>query len=459
MSVNLSERCDGQYRRHLGFSDSAAIIIGSMVGVGIFLTPSEVARASPDIFIYMGFWVLGGISAMAGSLVYAELGSMFPRAGGDYIFLDEAFGRGIAFAWGWLSFLAAFSGSIAALAVGAVETIEDSSFGGVLGTSLFQVWGKDFMVRDIVSLFIVWTISLINCAGARLSARVQMAFAWTPILIFLSGGIYVFFGGGGVYTVIQEQSQQLHLSNIMSAFCAVFFAFSGWNVLTYVGGEVKSPSRTIPLATISSVFIVTIAYLLINLAFLTCIPLDKLSSTPNAGVTMAHYLFGSIGADIFSIILAVAIIASLNVATMAGSRIWNAMARHGYLWTKMGEVHGKRNTPIFALLVQGLWTSILVLTGSFSFLITFTGSVMLLLSCLTVASIFVLRRKKGIISFYRSPWYPVLPLFYLLVGITVIIIGVISDGLKPLFGLAIFFMFLFIYWARKGLVSVMSRLH
>lgn len=439
--------------RRLGFGAAVALTVGNIVGVGIFLTPAAVAEASPNAAIYLGLWLLGGAVALAGALATAELGSLFPHAGGDYVFLREAFGGPVAYAWGWLSVAATFSGSIAALAVGAVDTLASMTWAAPLHDAAVTIGPIDLSWKQGAAVVVVWVITLVHTRSVRLVSGVQLLLTWAPILAFLVVSAWVLLAAPAVADVPASAAGASAVAAgpaaatgfdagvLSAAFCAVFFTYSGWNVLTYVGGEVKSPSRTIPGAILVALLTIAVVYVLLNVTFLTILPLGDLANAPNAGVAVAGRQFGPAGADAFAALLTCSIIAGLNVTAMAGSRIALAMARSGYLWRPLANTHPTHGTPTNALLVQGAWSTVLVLTGGFMALVTFTGAVMILLSCVTVATLFVFRRRgargpDG--AHYRAFGYPWTPLFFIVVGVGVLALGAGGQWVQLLAGVAAF---------------------
>ncbi len=429
-------------KRTLGLGSSMALVLGSIIGVGIFLNPQIVAKASPTVLVYLGFWVLGGVVAAAGAQVYAELGSLFPQAGGEYVFLDKAFGRPVAFAWGWMSFFAGFSGSIAAFAAGMIETLSSTAIGGWLAWPIVAVGSFVLTWGHVLAVGVIWITTLINCRSVSLSGLFQMVLTWTPIAVFLAVGFWALLSGHVDLTssaqTVAPIAPQIELENIAAAFCAVFFTYTGWNVLVYIGGEVRTPGRTIPAAIMAALAIATAIYLILNMAFVAVVPLQKLPEVSNVGVVVAQYLFGPAGASVFAVLMAMALTGGINVTTMAGSRICLAMARDGYLWSKMADTHPINRTPVVALVVQGLLTTVLVLTEKFQYLMTLTGSVMLLLCCITISLVFIFRHKLKLRSPYRSFAYPYTPLFFLTVGIVVLILGLVTDLTNFIVGVAFF---------------------
>jgi len=430
--------------RRLGFGTAVALTVGNIVGVGIFLTPAAVAEASPNGAVYIGLWLLGVAIALAGALATAELGSLYPRAGGDYVFLGEAFGSPVAYAWGWLSVAATFSGSVAALAVGAMDTLATMSWAAPLAAAKVDLGLLTVSWQQAGAVAIVWAVTFVHVRSVRLVSGVQLALTWAPVVVFLVVSAWVLLTHPVPLTpatapaaVAAPAPHGFDAGLVSAAFCAVFFTYSGWNVLTYVGGEVKTPARTIPVAILAALLTTAVVYLLLNAAFLQVLPLETLRTAPNAGVAAAERLFGPLGGDAFAALLTCSIIAGLNVTAMAGSRIALAMARSGYLWRALAETSADHGTPRNALLLQAAWSTVLVLTGGFMALVTFTGAVMILLSCVTVATLFVFRRR-GVVGAWRAFGYPWVPAFFIVVGLGVLLLGVTSQWVHLLAGVGAF---------------------
>lgn len=440
-------------RRSLGRGACLALVLGNIVGIGIFLTPGGVARASQNLWIYGAFWVLGGLVALAGALVYAELGTLYPRAGGEYVFLDRAYGRPVAYAWGWMSALIVFPGSIAALFIWVGGALSSTRFGQFLNIPVFHLGDYQFLWRDAVAMGLVWLTTAINCRSVRATSWLQTVLTWIPLSVLLVAGVVTIAGGASLPPSNLPDSVVATpaASDYSAAFCKVFWAYTGWNVLVYMGGEIKKPAQNIPTAVGLALTATLTVYLLLNLAFLSAFPLQKLPGIENVGLATAERMFGPLGGEVFAVVITLAAVAGMNVTTMAGSRISLAMARDGYLWRKMAWVHPRRHTPVVALIIQGILSSLLVLTKSADLLITVTGSVMLLLSCVTVSTLFVFRRRETGMTHYRAFGYPYLPAFFILVGTLVIGAGLTSESGTTLIGLALFCGLMGINWlTRRG---------
>jgi APA family basic amino acid/polyamine antiporter len=238
--------------------------------------------------------------------------------------------------------------------------------------------------------------------------------------------------------LVPRDSSSWDAKGLAAAGCAVFFTYSGWNVLTYIGGEIKEPHKTIPRVIFTGVTFTTVIYIVLNLAFITVMPLDELKNQQNAGVAVAAAQLGDAGAKAFSILLSMALLAGLNATMMAGARIAFAMGQDKLLWRQMRLVSPVRKTPVTAIWTQGIIASLLVLTGSFSFLLTWTGSILILLSCITASTIFVFRHKRRMEMPVKMKGYPWTAIIFLLVGLGIWVIGLVQSWKLFLVPLVIF---------------------
>lgn len=426
--------------RTLGLGTCVALLLGNTVGVGIFLTPAEVAAAAGTPGVYLAYWLVGAVLAGAGALAFAELGVMFPHAGGDYIYLDRAWGRNVAHAWGVLALFGTFAGSIAALAVGAMDTLEAAMPGGALGGAWVHMGGVEFGAAEVLGLALVWGTTLANCRSLKLAGLAQILLTWLPIAAYLLLCGWLWGTSGGAQMSAEATAAPVvagPAGSALAAFGAVFFAYSGWNVLTFFAGDIEAPSRTIPRAVALGVGATFAVYLVLNLTFVEVLGVAELAATPNAGVALASALFGPAGTQAFALLLTLAIVAGLNATVIAGSRVAMAMAHNGYLSQTIGEVHSVFGTPTRALVLQAGLASALVGTGSFGFIVMITGSTMFLLSCVTVATLFVFRQRR-VHSDYRCPGYPVVPLAYLAAGVAILAAGMVDNSVTVAIGLSVF---------------------
>ena len=437
--------------RKIGTGLALAIVLGNILGVGIFLTPSIVAQNTTDIWQYFGIWILGGAFALMGALIIAELGVLFPKAGGDYVFLREAYGPMWGYAYGWMAFIASFSGSIAVIAIGLTRIIDPAT----LGLSFIPTIELPFLTispSTIIALLMVWMFTMINYRGLLFSGRLQAGLTLVPIAIIAIGGIVSLMITPGPMPEQQAAAAAAPGSagflGFTAAFVAVFFTYTGWNVLTYVGAEVKNPRKTIPRSAIAAVVIATSLYILLNVIYIKVISLESLRSIQDvaAVAAVADMLFGAVGGVVLKVLITFAILGSINVTIMAGARIYYAMAKDGFFTSKAGQLHKKYKTPKLALILQAVWCSMLIITGSFNFLLTLTGTIMIILAMMTISTVFVFRKRYGDKMPYKSWGYPYLPAAYIIISLVVTVAVIISAGLSfllsILFGAALMLVYL-----------------
>lgn len=426
--------------RLLGRGASLALVVGNVVGMGIFLTASEIATVSTSPAAYIAFWIVGGLVAFAGSQAVAELSTLHPVAGGDYVYLEKAYGAPLAFAWGWLSFVGAFCGSIATLAAGAAETLASSSAGSGLARLDLELGALHITGAQMFGVLVIAGITALNLRGLVVSARVQQVLTWIPITVFSVIAIALLGAEPSASAVAGAASERVastSWSGWGAAFSAVFFTYAGWNAIIYVAGEVKEPAKTLPLSMGVGVLLVVVLYFGVNLAFLESLSLDEIAATRNVGVLAVGRLFGSAGGDIFALVIFVAILSSLNSTSLGGSRVWKAMADDGHFWHRASRVCPRTGTPRASLLIQAAFSVGLVLLGDFGFLLAFTGSAMMLLSCFTVGALFIFRKRDGAVAPYQTWGYPWLPILFIASLVVAIIVGAAADGLGFLVSLGV----------------------
>lgn len=425
---------DGTLVRRLDGAASVAIVAGSMLGVGIFLNPRLVAEQFASPWAFMAMWVLGGLIALSGAAAYAQLGSMFPRAGGDYVYLREAFGPAVAAAGGWILVVAVFPGSLATMAVAlgqyqlpvlldSVGYVADSSFAGL-------------SVAAWTALALVFALTVVNGLGAHLSGRAQVWMTVTPVAALALMAIYALvFGGDAAVAevampVAATTSERSTFEAFTASYMAVYFAYSGWNAVGYVGGEVGDPARNIPLGLLGGTALVTVLYVMLCGAFVGVMGMDGLRGTMESGSAMARVLFGDRAVIPIAALIAFAIVGSLNATVLAGARITFAMARDGALPSALGHVWSPTSTPARALLLQLMVSCLLIVSGTFEQLLAMTSLAMLVLGILTVSALFVLR-ARGVAEHVPRFGYPLLPAVYLVFAF--IVVGVsVRSGLRGL---------------------------
>jgi basic amino acid/polyamine antiporter, APA family len=386
--------------RQLSLLDSICIVIGSTIGVGIFIVPASIARELPSATMILAMWVVAGIITFFGALAYAELGAMMPEAGGQYIYLREAYGPLAAFVCGWVAFLIVQSGSIAAVSVG---------FGIYLSYLAPGVPGAGrWAPLAVIALF-----SFINYRSLRWSAQTQNLFTALKV-----GGLGVLIASSLLLSApagpgSAPSPAPLSLHGVVVTFLGCFLAYDGWQYIAFVAGEVKNPSRNIPAALALGTGVVILLYVLANLAYFRVLPLSSIAASEHVAATAAEQTMGHIGARMVALTILLSAAGGANGVILTSPRLYFAQARDGLFFQKLAEVHPRFGTPAFSILAQGAWTSVLAVSGSYETLFSFVLFAMWLFHAMTVLGVCILRRKAPELPRpYRMWGYPVTPLLF-----------------------------------------------
>ena len=394
-------------RRALGLQDAVFLVVASVVGSGIFLTPGPIADRLPQPAWIFAAWGVGGLLALAGALTNAELGAMFPRAGGDYVYLREAFHPLAGFLVGWLSFFAIFAGTVATLAVG-------------FAAGLVQLLGWAGWSVPVLAAATIVATSALNTVGVRWGALANNLTGWVKLLALLAFGVVAPFTGrgdlshllaapGGPETGIGPMAFALALAPVL-------FSYLGWNASVYVASEIREPGRNVPRSLFLGLGLCTALYLGLNAVYLYALPVPELRVVDNAGEAAARVLFGSLGGRLVAGFVLVSILGTLNANVLIGPRIAYAMALDGLFLSGVDRVHARFATPVAAIAVQAVCALLLVLLlESFPRALDFTTFAIVLATMADVAALFVLRRRApGLPRPYRTWGFPWLPGGYLL---------------------------------------------
>lgn len=425
--------------RVIGGLAAASVVMGSMVGIGVFLAPPVVASHVSSTWGFLAVWLAGGLTALAGAVAVAELGAMLPHAGGDYVFVREAFGPSVSFASGWVLFGPVFAGSIAAIATAVCQHQVPAVLGavtGAMGLPALDLAGRlpgvpfPLSGAQVAAAAIVLALTTANALGTRLSAGMQGALTGAAILCLLA------LAGAGILSGVapavgpDPATVPVTLSGLVAAYLPVYFAYSGWNAVVYVAGEVRDPGRNLPRALFLGTALVTGLYLLLTASFVGVFGVSGLREVGEAGSALAGRLGGpSLQVAVAGVVL-VALLGALNGAVLGGARVAYAMARTGDFWGGASRLsaHG---VPARALWIQAAIAVALVLTGTFEQVLSLAGLAMQLTGTLAVSALFVLRRRSPDRERpYRATGFPVVPLLYLLVSVTVMV----TVGLESLRG-------------------------
>lgn len=401
-----------------------------MLGIGIFLTPPLVASYVHNPFLYILLWIAGGCIAFAGAVVYAELASRYPRAGGDYVYIRLAFGKSVSFAAGTILYAGIFAGSAAAMAVPLAEFQIPVLLSPVVVLDpnyvIYQFGFFRLSSAGIIGIGILLFFTLINVAGTRLSVYTQLGLTLIPVTLLGAGSVYLLFSGDFILTKEPTYSaDQLSVwSGITRATLAIYFTYAGWNALSYIASEIKVPQKTIPVSLFTGIFIITSLYVLLATTFYLILGPDALSGSIEAGSALAA-TFNSLPVYLLVVFLIVlALAGSLNSTILGGSYTGLAIARDHTMFKPFAKRHAVYQTPTRSAWVLFCLSAFYITTGTFEMLIELTGLAMFLLSGLTVLSLFTIRTRTKSSSPYSATGYPWIPGLFLLISF-----GIITDGL------------------------------
>jgi len=393
-------------RRELSLTDATLLCVASVIGSGIFLTPGEIAERVPHPGGILAVWIFGAALSLAGALANAELGAMFPHAGGDYVYLREAFHPGAGFLVGWLSFFVIYTGTIATLAAGFADALHP-----------FLALGAGTKLALAVGLTLA--ASALNYRGVRVSAvfnNVTTGGKVLALLVFAVGAPLLGRGEASHLRPLVEGLSEVPWSGFGLALSPVLFSYLGWNSAVYVASEIHDPERNVPRSLFLGLLICGVVYLLVNAAYLYAVPVQAMRQQGNVGSAAAHVLFGAAGGTAIGLFVLASILGTLNATILVGPRIAYAMALDGLFFGGVDRVHDVHRTPHVAIVVQGgVSIAILLLLRSFPRILDFTTFAIVLATIADTLALYALRRKRpGRRRPYRAWGYPWVPALYLL---------------------------------------------
>jgi APA family basic amino acid/polyamine antiporter len=413
-------------------------VVGEVIAVGIFLTPAGMAKSLGSPMLVLAVWVGMGAMALCGALCYGELAARFPEAGGGYVYLREAFGRPVAFVYGWMALLVMDPGLTAALAVGLA-----SYAGSTMNLSPVGV--------KVIAIAAIVLVAAANVRGVRLGAGLVR---WLTILKLGLLGFILLWGFGfhlGDWSNFRPFFAQR--ANSAPLFAAVaggavgaFFSFGGWWDLSKLAGEVCNPAQTLPRALAYGVVVVTAVYILTSAVFLYLVPLDQVTSGETFAAQAGEVLFGRLGGQVLSIIVVVAVLGSLAAVIMSAPRVYFAMSRDGLFIPALASIHPRYETPARATTVQALLASLLVLLGTFNQIVSYFIFVVVIFIALTVAGLFVVRHKDQSRPEYLTPGYPITPIIFLLLIVLLLVLLGSNNPRQSLLGVVVVLMGLPAYY-------------
>ena len=442
--------------RQLGLFDSTMMVIGIVIGSGIFMTTGLMADALPSASLILIAWLLGGLQMLAGALTYAELGAAMPKAGGQYVYLREAYGSLPAFLFGWVAFIAYLSGTNAAIAVAVSEHL--GSFYPLFSTetSMFSFGIFSISGGKVFALFLIMGLSLINYCGVVFGKWIQNIFTVLKIGTILLFAIAGLFMSSGHHLDLSLNPTHMGFGAILTgmgiALVAVNWTVGGWDYITLAAGEIKDPKKNIPLALLMGTVVILVLYFLINITYLKAQPMATLAGEVKVGEATARVLYGNGIAGLFTGVIIISMFGSLNGNILVGPRVTYAMAKDNLFFSSAAHVHPRFHTPGNAIIIQGVWASILTLSGTFEELITLVVFVNFMLWIAAASTVFVLRKKQPDLERPYKVWgYPYVPAFFIIFSSAIMINTFIASPQQSLMGIGLTLLGIpaYLYWKKK----------
>ncbi len=431
--------------RALGTWDATLITIGSVLGTGIFITTGDIAKVLPHGGLILAVWFVGGLVTLAGALSYGELGAMFPRAGGQYHFLKEAYGPVWGFLFGWAAFTISNAGGIAALAVGFgeylgvfVPTLSNSH---ILLVLPIGPWHVAISAGQLSGASVIALLTVVNYAGVKSAAVVQNVVTAVKIGAIVGLAIIGMLvpAPRSLGAALVAPMPEGHLLTALGvAMIAVFWGFEGWYGATASAGEMRNPSRTLPHGLILGTLGVTLLYLLMNLAYLRALPIAGMAATGRIAETAAAVLFGPTGARLVSLAVLVSAFGCISSTILWASRIYLPMAEDGVFFSALARVHPRYRTPSASVLAQGAWAIVLTLSGTYDQLYTCVIFAVTLFHAATAAAVFVLRyRRPDLPRPYRAWGYPWMPAAFIVICLLIVLNSLVERPAESLIGVGL----------------------
>jgi APA family basic amino acid/polyamine antiporter len=429
--------------RRLGPLDGAAIIVSNVIGGGILFTPPLIAASVPNPLLFLATWLAGGVLAFLGAMAYAELAALRPRAGGEYVYLRDAYGPLAAFLTGWTSFVAGFSGAIAASA-GFLVIYLDRFVPGVADTTPFFVvpipyLPLTFSRQTLMAIAVIVAIAFVHIRGVGPGRFVMNVLATLKVAAFVGFIALGLSFGAGSPANVQAAAGTVTAAGWMFALVPIMFTYSGWNASAYMAEEIRNPGRNVPLSLAIGTAAVIVIYLLLNVLFLYVMSIGELGAVKGSVLdVVADRLLGVRAGDVMGIVSIVSLAAGINAYTFAGPRVYFAMARDGAFFRAAAHVHPRFKTPATSIAAQAAFAILLVLTGSLDALANYVGFSITLFLGLAVAAVFVLRsREPDAPRPFKALGYPVTPAIYTLASAAIVVNAFYSDTRRTLIGTAI----------------------
>jgi len=443
MNVETAPRQDEGLERALGLRSAILFVVGSVIGSGIFLTTGGMAAVVPSPSLLLVAWILGGLLAMTGALTYAEMAAMFPRSGGVYVFLKEAYGPLPAFLYGWAALFVVLSGGAAAVGVG-FATYLSYFFPALASLEVLSFTGN-----QLVAAVMICALGAINYVGVRSGNMVNVvtttakvaALAALPVMAFAAARVQP------IYHPVVPEGLARPYAAFGVAMIAVLWTYEAWYFVTYASGEIKDPQRNVPRALIGGILILTAIYVLVNVAYLHALTIDEMKGTTRIAERAATALVGPAGATFIALTVVISTFGNNCAALLAGSRLLFAMSSDGIFFPAARRVHPRYRTPHIAIVALTVWATVLALSGTYQQLFTYVMFASILFSVAAGLALFRLRKiMPDRPRPYRTWGYPVVPLAFVLGSTAFVINTLLERPMESLAGLGLLALGLPVYW-------------
>jgi APA family basic amino acid/polyamine antiporter len=439
---------DEPLARVLGPVAALTLVAGAVIGTGIFVSPSIVAREVGAPGLSLLVWGVCGLLALAGGLCFAELGAAIPRSGGTYAFLHRAFGqRWLPFLFGWSMFAVVLTGVMAAVA---------TAFASYAGHFLGRVIPYGVWTQRAVAIGCIAFLTVMNVAGARVGGRIQVLFTAAKVAgvaLLIVAGLTLGDDLGGLAPVLPERSPSGSVAAFGVAMIVALFAYNGWWYSTFAAGEVRRPERSIPFSIMGGMAVVLIVYLLANIVYLTVMPFEALQASERPAADVMTMLLGPHGGDLIAAAVMLSAFGTVNAQLLSVPRVYFAMARDGLFFGAVARVHPRYRTPAVAIGLQGGVASVLALTGTFQQIITYTAFPNYTFLTLGVIALIVLRRREPDLPRpFRVPLYPFTPLLFIAIFGWYLVNSLQHSFRDTMVGIALTLagLPLYFYWSRRS---------
>ena len=415
----------------IGWITATCVLISNIIGGGIFTTTGFMARDLGDPLLILLLWFVGALFALGAAMVYGELGAALPHAGGDYVYLREAYGPLVAFLSGWTSFTIGFGAAIAASA------ISFSSY----ALRVIPIVDERGWLAKVLSLSLLWIATLLHCQGVGTGGRAQLMLTTTKVVAIgglILGGFWT-MAGHGIELLDRPTMQQPTFGASAIALVIVTYCYLGWNVVGYIANDIVDPQRTLPKIMIGGTAFVGLVYLLLNVVYLSALSIQELAREPIVPVVekTAAALWGPQSGRLVSAILCLSIAGAVSAMTWAGPRVYWAMAQDGMITPWLAKLHAGSGVPVRAILLQSTWASLLILSGTFEQLIVYSGLVLAPFMALTLSTIFHFHRDPANVPHrYHAPFYPLMPATLIAGTLALVIYSLLQRPVESLLGAA-----------------------